>query len=100
MLDKSEGGKTDVKKIFFSKNEKFIVMITVTHAIVMKINVAKFEPLFEVELPRTIDYKTADDKMLKEIALLEKSAKKLDMLKNPPPCLEQVAKFDLKQVIM
>ena len=43
-----------VKKIFFSKNERFIVMITTSQAIVIEITEENFEVFASINLPQTI----------------------------------------------
>jgi len=33
----------EIKKIFFSKNEKFMVLITSNQAVILRVNIGKFE---------------------------------------------------------
>ena len=58
----------DVKRICFSKNEKYMVMITQKHANVYLVCPGRFEMMGQVELPKTVDYKTCDEQMLKSLA--------------------------------
>ena len=51
----------DVKKITFSKNEKFMVLITKTHAVVVAVMPGKFEVVAQLELPKVIDYNNCDN---------------------------------------
>ena len=51
----------DVKKIFFSKNEKYMVLITKTQAVVVMIHPGKFEVLTQIDLPEVVDYGNCDN---------------------------------------
>ena len=50
----------EIKRIFFSKNEKFVVLITKTNAVVTKVLPGKLEFVGEVDLPETVDYNNCD----------------------------------------
>ena len=54
----------DIKKIFFSKNEKFMVLITKTHAVVIAVMPGKFEVVAQLELPKVINYRNCDNNVL------------------------------------
>jgi len=41
----------DVRKLFFSKNEKFVVLITVNQAIVIEVTDTSFDVIKTIELP-------------------------------------------------
>lgn len=59
--DQKEGPKMcDIKKICFSKNERFMLMITSTQAVVYAVLPGKFEVIDQIELPKQVDYKTCD----------------------------------------
>ena len=55
----------DVKRIVFSKNEKFMVLITSRQAAILKVNPGKFEVLGMIDLPKTMDYATCDHETLR-----------------------------------
>ena len=54
----------DIKKISFSKNERFMVLITKTHAVVVAVMPGKFEVVAQLELPKVINYLNCDNKTL------------------------------------
>ena len=58
---------TDIRKIFFSKNEKFMVLITDTQAIVYKLSAGKFDVKAQFDLPKTKDYSTVDRDQLRRV---------------------------------
>lgn len=55
----------DIKRIIFSKNEKFMVLITKTQVVILRISPGRYDCIGQFDLPKTVDYKTCDQDTLR-----------------------------------
>lgn len=83
-VDKEEKKHSiEIKRIFFSKNEKFVVLITKTNAVVTKITPTKLEFVGEVDLPEIIDYNNCDHQTIRQLASVDPTVTRVDSLAGP-----------------
>jgi len=65
-----------------------MVLTTSKKAVVLAIHANQLEVITQIDLPKSVDYRTADAETLKEITLARTHPKTLDLLEPPMPVTE------------
>jgi len=78
--NESINNRVDIKRIAFSKNEKFIVLMSTTHALVCALINGKLEKKAFIQLPETTDYSKAEQDKLRDLAKFHQRGTYIDRI--------------------